>query len=189
VGEDPDGPVIRSSLAEPSRFEVIFERHYETVRRYAQRRAGAAAGEEIAAQTFLVAFDRRASFRPEAVSARPWLLGIATNLVRHHVRDEATHLRILSGMAPPPAPGGPDDTDRLDALWLAPVIGRALEELTPDDRDTFLLFALGDLSYFEIAEALAIPTGTVRSRIHRVRRHLRERLGGSVERQADGTER
>ena len=189
MDEDPDGPVIRSSLAEPARFELIFARHYETVRRYSQRRAGASSGEEIAAQTFLVAFDRRASFRPEAVSARPWLLGIATNLIRHHVRDELTHLRILSGVAPPPLPAGPDDPERLDALLLSPVLGQALEGLAPDDRDTFLLFALGDLSYFEIAEALGIPTGTVRSRIHRVRRQLREHLGDFVERQADGTER
>jgi len=188
VGEDPDGLVIRASLGEPARFEAIFERHYDTVRRYAQRRAGSAAGEEIAAQTFLVAFDRRDSFRPGAVTARPWLMGIATNLIRHHMRDEVTHLRILSTMAPPPPPAGPDDPDRLDAIRLGPVLAEALEALASDDRDTFLLFALGDLSYFEVSESLSIPTGTVRSRIHRVRLQLRERLGDFAERQVDGTE-
>jgi RNA polymerase sigma-70 factor (ECF subfamily) len=186
VGEPPDGVVIRASVDEPARFEAIFDRHYDAVRRYAQRRLGDSAGEEVAAQTFLVAFDRRSSFRQDSASARPWLLGIASNLLRHHVRAEQTRLRILGGIGGGPDDPGPDDPERLDAQRLGPTIAEELGALGPDDRDTFLLFAIGDLSYFEIAEALRIPVGTVRSRIHRVRARLRERLGPLGERTGDG---
>jgi RNA polymerase sigma factor (sigma-70 family) len=52
----------------------------------------------------------------------------------------------------------------------------ALGELVPEERDLLLLFACVGLSYDEIAEALSLPLGTVRSRIHRLRHKLRERL-------------
>jgi RNA polymerase sigma factor (sigma-70 family) len=179
VPEPSDGELIRQSVEDPTRFEVVFERHYDPVRRYAQRRVGDAAGEEVAARTFLLAFERRGRFRPDPTgSARPWLLGIATNVLRHHVRDERTHLRILSAM-PPEAPVlPPDDEAALHAIGSRPALAEALGSLPRAERDAFLLLVLGELSYDEIALALGVPTGTVRSRIHRARTRLRERLRG-----------
>jgi RNA polymerase sigma-70 factor (ECF subfamily) len=174
-----DAAIIHASLADPARFGVIFERHWDPVHRYAARRIGAAVGDDVAAETFLVAFVRRASFHPEATTARPWLLGIATNLIRHHVRDEQRHLRILASTAIDEEPALPDDPERLRAIAALPVASEVFVSLSPEDRDTFLLYALGDLSYFEIALALGVPVGTVRSRIHRVRHRLRERLAAS----------
>jgi RNA polymerase sigma-70 factor (ECF subfamily) len=179
VHEPTDGDLIRASLEDPSRFEPVFDRHYDVVRRYAQRRVGPSAGEEIASKAFLLAFERRSSFRPSGSahgSARAWLLGIATNMIRHHVRDERTHLRILSTM-PPERPGSaPDDDARLDSIGVRPTLARELASLPRRERDAFLLLVLGELSYGEIAEALEIPVGTVRSRIHRARARLREQL-------------
>lgn len=71
----------------------------------------------------------------------------------------------------------PDDEDRLVALGMWPMLAHELRALPDGDREVFLLLVLGDLSYEEIADALGIPIGTVRSRIHRVRTTLRERLG------------
>lgn len=171
-----DAAIIHASLEDPARFGTIFERHWDSVQRYAARRIGAAVGEDVAAETFLVAFVRRTSFHPEATTARPWLLGIATNLLRHHLRDEQTHLRILASIAIEEEPGLPDDPEWLRAIAALPVVSEVLGSLSPEDRDTFLLYALEDLSYFEIALALGVPVGTVRSRIHRVRLRLRERI-------------
>ena len=64
--------------------------------RYAAQRAGVDAAEEIAAQTFLVAFDKRRRFHGEQPSARPWLLGIATNLLRRQWRAEQRQLRAYA---------------------------------------------------------------------------------------------
>jgi RNA polymerase sigma-70 factor (ECF subfamily) len=179
VPEPTDGELIRASLEDPAAFEGVFERHYDVVRRYAQRRVGVAAGEEVAARAFLVAFERRSRFRPSASgTARPWLLGIATNILRHHVRDERTHLRIVAEMPGPDAPTEPDDEDRLDAIAMGPAIAAALAALPARHRDALLLHVLAGLGYDEIAEALGIQPGTVRSRIHRARVALRERLGG-----------
>jgi RNA polymerase sigma factor (sigma-70 family) len=171
-----DAAIIHASLEDPARFGEIFERHWDAVYRYASTRAGTAVGEDVASETFLVGFSRRTNFRRDATTARPWLLGIATNLLRHHVRDQRTHLRILTTIAIGAAPGTPDDPDRLRAIAALPIVSDVLGMASPGDRDAFLLFALADLSYFEIAEALEVPVGTVRSRIHRVRHRLREQL-------------
>ena len=58
-------------------------------------------------------------------------------------------------------------------------MARALARLTPGDRETLLLYAWADLSYQEIGDALAIPIGTVRSRIHRARQQVHEILAAS----------
>ena len=67
--------------------------------------------------------------------------------------------------------------DRLDAEVSGPRLADALARLNARDRDVLLLFAWADLSYREIAYALDIPIGTVRSRLNRARRAMRERLG------------
>ena len=187
--ERDDAEVIRASLDDPEAFEVVFERHYDAVRRYAQRRIGTSVGEELAARTFLVAFERRRSYRPDVGSARAWLFGIATNLIRHHLRDEQTHLRILGSTRAGPAEQAPDEDARLDALAAWPIVSDVLRSLPRRDRDAFLLVALADLSYADVAVALDVPIGTVRSRIHRVRRQLRERLTELAARGNDDGER
>jgi RNA polymerase sigma factor (sigma-70 family) len=174
-GELSDGLAVSGSLSDPRRFEVVFERHYEAVRRYLQRRCGLDAGEELAADTFVVAFDRRGSFDVSCGSARPWLMGIATNLLHHHYRAERTRLLAYARVPREAAPTDMDE-DALAAYMAAPLVARALAELEPRDRDAVLLLAFGELSYEEIAQALGTPVGTVRSRIHRARRRLRERL-------------
>jgi RNA polymerase sigma-70 factor (ECF subfamily) len=178
VGDSPtDAQAIALSIDQPGRFEVVFDRHYDAVRRYLQQRCGHDAGEDLAAETFLVAFDRRASFDGRSLSARPWLLGIATNMLRHHLRAERTRLRAYA-KTPVEVAGGEADEDALAAATAMPLVARALAKLALRDRDALLLMVFGELSYEEIAEALGIPIGTVRSRIHRARRSLRERLPG-----------
>lgn len=176
VAVERDGEIIRRSLGQPAAFAEIFERHFDGVHAYSRRRVGPVAGEEIAAQTFLVAFERRDRFDARYASARPWLLGIATNLIRHHLRDERVHLAAQARAPIDSAPQPVDDPERVDAERLRPVLAEALLALSVDDRETFLLVALGDLTYDQTAIALRIPIGTVRSRVHRARARLRELL-------------
>jgi len=174
-GRPNDAHAILASLRDPSRFRIVFERHHDDVRRYLQRRSGMDTGEELAAQTFEEAFRTRARFDPAFTNARPWLMGIATNLLRHHYRAEAARLRAIERAASMASTVGEDDPDaRLDARIAAQNLARALQAMTRGERDIVLLYAWGDLTYAEIALAMDVPIGTVRSRLNRTRGRLRE---------------
>lgn len=170
-----DGEIFQRSIRDPEAFREIFERHAKVVLAYARGRLGPTTGDEVLAETFLTAFERRSRFDTTYVSARPWLFGIATNMIRHHLREEQDYLRALGKVAPD-RPEYPIEDARLDAQRMRPQLIESMMSLSQEERDTFLLLALGDLTYDEIAHALGIPIGTVRSRIHRTRARLREQF-------------
>lgn len=174
-----DAELLRRSVDAPELFEGIFTRHYDAILRYARQRVGHSLGEDVASRTFLIAFEHRDRYDPRRSSARPWLHGIATNLIRHHYRDEKTHLTALSHLPIDPDLDDVDDPAHLDAERLRPALLAGLSDLRPADREVFVLFAVAELTYEEVAQALEIPIGTVRSRIHRARHRLREQMDAS----------
>jgi RNA polymerase sigma factor (sigma-70 family) len=179
--EPNDGAVIVESLADPTRFAVIFDRHYDAVYGFVARRVGPALAADLAAETFARAFAGRRRFRPGvSSSARPWLFGIAVNLLRHHHRTEARGLRAYARTGVDPVlDATPDVERRLDAEAAGPRLAEALAVLRSAERDVLLLFAWADLSYAEIAEALGLEVGTVWSRLSRARNRVRELLAGN----------
>lgn len=176
--EADDDALIRESLGDPAAFGEIFDRHYDGVFRFLARRVGAGAAADLAGETFLRAFDGRRRFRPdESTSARPWLFGIATNLLRHHYRGEARQLRAFARSGIDPVLDAvPDIERRADATAAGPRLAAALAMLRPAERDVLLLCAWAELSYTEIAAALGLELGTVRSRLSRARATVRELL-------------
>ena len=162
--------MIARSLFDPSAFGVIFDRHFEAVHAYLARRVGRNVADDLAASTFTVAFERRRSFRREATTGRPWLFGIATNLLRNERRAEQHAIESLARIRPRLSEVGGDDGDNAARL------ADALAGLAPGQRDVMLLYAWEELSYEEIATALGVPVGTVRSRLARARAHLRAAL-------------
>ena len=166
--------VIERSLSDPRRFGVIFDRHFHAVHGYLARRIGEGRADDLAASTFATAFERRDRFRLEASTARPWLLGIATNLLRNDRRAEKRALETLGRLGRSMgASGSPEPGDALP-------LGEMLGGLDRERRDVLLLYAWEELSYEEIAAALGIPVGTVRSRLSRARAQLRAALGGET---------
>jgi RNA polymerase sigma-70 factor (ECF subfamily) len=167
--------VIARSLSDPSAFGVIFDRHFDAVHAYLARRVGRTVADDLAASTFTVAFERRRRFRREATTARPWLFGIATNLLRNEQRAEKRALETLGRLAlsavAPPSP---------EVLHVGQ-LGKLLSSLDRGQRDVLLLYAWEELSYEEIATALGVPVGTVRSRLARARARLRSMLGDPTE--------
>jgi RNA polymerase sigma factor (sigma-70 family) len=176
-----DAQIISSSEADPSRFGEIFDRHFPAIHRYIHRHVGRELADDLASETFSVAFRRRERFDPTREDAGPWLYGIAANLLRDHHRGERRRLLAYarSGVDPVQDGGFEAADERLDASSAGPAVARALARLKPGDRETLLLYAWADLSYQEIGDALAIPIGTVRSRIHRARRQVHEILAAS----------
>ena len=178
---DRDAAVVAESLHHPERFAAIYDRYFAEIYRYVAGRLGPDVADDLAAETFADAFRKRAQFRPSRGALRPWLYGIATNLVARHRRVEARRLNALTRAAdqPPSADHG-DLADRaaarVSAQQLRQPLARALAQLADRDRDALLLVSLADLSYEEVAAALGIPAGTVGSRLNRARRTVRAAL-------------
>jgi RNA polymerase sigma factor (sigma-70 family) len=173
-----DCEVIVASRRRPELFEVIFERHYQAVFRFAVGRAGVDDAGDIAADTFVRAFDRRDRFRTDRESALPWLFGIAANVAREKRRKSARRQRMVQRSV---ALVTGDDArfeleaaERVDAVSQRPELTAALSALSDDEYQVLMLLAIADFSYPDISEYLGIPIGTVRSRIHRARRKMRE---------------
>ena len=177
MSEHPiDSEAIAASLADPPAFGVIFERHFSAIHGYLRRRLDRQLADELASQTFLVAFDRRERFDPRRLDSRPWLFGIATNLVSNHRRREVRELRAMAELAPDPLIGIDGVESRLDAEQMRGVLAEALADLPAEEADVLLLLVWAELGQVEIADALAIPVGTVKSRLSRARGRLRAAL-------------
>jgi len=161
----------------------VFDRHYDAIAAFLRRRVERALADELASETFLRAFDARDRYDCARDDARPWLYGIAANLLRSHRRSEERRLRAYARAAAPAADTGAFDgvEGRIDATRAGRALAAALASLGPGERDALLLHAWTDLTYEQIAEALAVPVGTVRSRIHRARGVVRELLAASGE--------
>lgn len=171
-----DGEAIAASISEPRAFGVVFERHFGAILRYLRRRLDDRHAEEATAQTFFLAFDARARFDREQASARPWLFGIATNVARRHRRHEVRELRAIAALGPD-AGAAPDGSEaRLDAERMRGALARCLAELPTEEADVLYLLVWAELDQPEIAAALDVPLGTVKSRLSRARRRVREAL-------------
>jgi RNA polymerase sigma factor (sigma-70 family) len=170
MGPSPsDMDCLARSLREPKAFELIFDRHFGAVHRYLHRRAGRDLADELTGETFALAFERRATCRAGS-SALPWLYGIATNLLRRRRRAELRQLRAYARSAVDAWAAYEDEAAaRVDGSALGARLAGALAAMRPRERDALLLYALADLSYEEIALALDVPVGTVRTWLHRAR--------------------
>src|SRR6266545_2367026 len=91
-----DAVVIEWSLREPERFARIFDRYYAEIHGYVARRLGRSRADDVASETFVIAFDRRRRYDVTHPDARPWLYGIASNLIARHRRAEVRQYRALA---------------------------------------------------------------------------------------------
>jgi RNA polymerase sigma factor (sigma-70 family) len=175
---DDDAVVIRRSWSEPERFADVFDRYYVEIHGYAARRLGPSLADDVVSETFLIAFDRRRRYDVAQQNARPWLYGIAANLIARHRRAEVRQYRALARADTTRAVDGHAERSatRLDAEALRGRLAAALLAVADRDREVLLLVAWAQLSCEEAARALGIPPGTARSRLHRARRKTRAAL-------------
>jgi RNA polymerase sigma factor (sigma-70 family) len=169
----------RPDMTDPAVLGSLFDRHGRDLYRYLARRAGQAA-EDLLSETFTVALERRHTYDRKLSVARAWLFGIATNLLRRHAEREVHALRLTARAA-----GSSQShvtahdsavVDRVHADAVTRLLAKTLAEMPQRDRDVLLLISWADLPLAEVAVALSIPVGTVRSRLHRIRKLLRAEL-------------
>lgn len=175
---DSEADAILRSRSEPDAFVEVFDRHFGVIHRYLHRRVGRDLADELASETFLHAYRRRSTFEPRSDGVLPWLYGIAANLVRRHRRTEVRRLKAYAKTGVDEAVEL-DETrvaERLDAGALGATLAAALASLNTDDRDTVSLVVFAELTYDEVGQALGIPTGTVASRMNRIRARISAHL-------------
>ncbi len=168
---------MQASVEHPHRFEAVFDRYHPAVYGYLAHLAGVDLADELAGDVFVTAFSVRTRFDPAFGSVRAWLFGIAANVVRTRNRSEHRGTRARERVAGRRAD---DDTtieevtDRMARAQELATVTEALDRLTFADRQVIVLYAFETLSYPEIATALGVEVGTVRSRLNRARARLRE---------------
>ncbi|MFE5588048.1 RNA polymerase sigma factor [Kitasatospora sp. NPDC056531] len=166
----------RLRAGDQSAYGEIFDEHAQAVYGYAVRRLGDwAAAEDVVSLTFLEAWRLRGKLHEDGESVRPWLFGIATNVLRNTARAARRHRAAMERL--PERDTVPDFADELverleDGSRLA-AARRALAQLRRGDREVFGLCVWAGLDYAAAAEALGVPVGTVRSRLSRARARLR----------------
>ncbi|WP_242613857.1 RNA polymerase sigma factor [Actinomadura roseirufa] len=171
---DGDGEVIGRSMRDPEAFALLYDRYASRLHRYIARRLGDGYADDLVAETFLTAFNRRRKFDTSRSEALPWLYGIAGNLIARHRRAEVRAYRAMARAGGDPSTGShADQADQVDVRVTAAAV---LARLSRKDREVLLLVTWADLSYEQAAEALGVPVGTVRSRLNRARRNVRAAL-------------
>jgi RNA polymerase sigma-70 factor (ECF subfamily) len=177
VEKGDDAMLVERSVSRPETFAELYERYTARLHRYVARRVGADTADDVVAETFLIAFRLRERYDPARGDALPWLYGIASNLIARQRRSETRMYRAYARTGTDPVMEPYLEADaRVVADGYRGPLARALARLSAKDRDVLLLIAWGELSYEQVAEALNIPVGTVRSRLNRARRKVKSAL-------------
>lgn len=172
-------PATRSP-ADGSVFHAMYVEHASALFAYFARRVGRDLAEDLLAETFQTAIGAYDSFDISRGGQRAWLFGIGSNLLSHHWRTEQRRLRALARDAALPATRvdpllavGDFTVERLDAQHVADRVIDALGELSTEDRTLLYLSGWEHMNSTEIAAAVGAPAATIRSRLRRLRQHLR----------------
>ncbi|WP_406204227.1 RNA polymerase sigma factor [Kitasatospora sp. NBC_01560] len=167
----------RIRTGDPEAFRELFRDHAPLVHRHAVRACGDRdLAEDVVSLTFLEAWRLRDRLLDHEAGPRPWLMGIAVNVLRNTGRAARRHQAALGRL--PARDTVPDFADELvgrmaDTDQLA-AAQRALKKLRRAEREVFTLCVWSELGYAEAAAALGVPIGTVRSRLSRARTRLRK---------------
>lgn len=163
---------MSGSDTESERFRLLFERYADPVLAYARRHGDSTTAEDVASETFLIAWRRRTELPDEPLA---WLIVVARNLIANRqrglVRAKRLHIE-LSALRQATAP---------EAAVDGVVVGRAvmlsaLESLTPTEREALLLVGWDGLSGREAARVLDCSERTFNVRLHRARKRLTRAL-------------
>lgn len=178
TGEQADADLLRALAADSSRaFETLFERYTDAVYNSAFRRTASwSAAEDITETVFLELWRQRHRVVESNGSARPWLLGVAANLARRWWRENTRKARAVERLGRRERDGGDELADlvaaRVDDERRMGALLDAVRRLPEPQQDVLTLWVWEELSYEEIAVALDLRVGTVKSRLSRARASL-----------------
>jgi len=171
--------IAACAVGEPGALGLLFDRHHRAVFRFVARLAADADADDLVQTTFVEVWRGAARYRGGS-AVRTWLLGIAANLVRRHVRGEVRRRAAMTSLAaaPPVLERAPDDAAIRRQLTRR--LGEALAALPHDLRVAFVMCDLEEVPGVEAARALGLREGTLWRRLHDARKALRAALDGGA---------
>lgn len=167
-----DAELIGQSVAgDDEAFVAVLHRHEDAVWAYVARRVGRAQAEDLISEVWTSAFSAQSSYDRAFADARPWLFGIARNVLRAHWRarddvDLEADVELLTARSDP----WPAVDEQIDG---AAALRRAMAKLRPQEREVLLLVVWEALTIAEAARTIGMPVGTARYHLHRARVALR----------------
>jgi RNA polymerase sigma-70 factor (ECF subfamily) len=171
-----DSLVARLRRGETLALAEAYDAHSAHVRAFAIRFLGDdMAAEDLVQETF-VALDAAIQGFTGGASLRTFLVSMAVNRARHHVRAAARRRAATARLGEIPRTPGPTPEDALERVRLSALLSRALDCLPLDQRVAFVLFEVEERTSAEVATIVGASEGTVRARVWHARRKLRERL-------------
>jgi RNA polymerase sigma factor (sigma-70 family) len=173
---DSDSEVIRRSMSSPVSFGELFDRHFQQIFQFCARRIGPSLAEDVAGETFRRAFEARGRYDDSYIDARPWLFGIARNIMRNDARRAVREAAAYKRLSTFDTSNGDDPAELAVGVVAAREdlarLREALLAMDAEDLEPLLLHVWDRLSYEQVAQVIGVPVGTVRSRIHRIRLRL-----------------
>jgi RNA polymerase sigma-70 factor (ECF subfamily) len=176
ASEEEQDLALRLAAADPAAVGEVYDQHHRAVRAFATRLVGdAAAAEDLLHEVFVALPRAMRNFRFES-SLRTFLISIAVNHARHHVRAAARRRAAIGRMALEPEGDSQDPEQVQRRKELASLLTRALDALPLEQRVTFVLCEVEERTSREVSEITGVPEGTVRTRLHHAKKKLREEL-------------
>jgi RNA polymerase sigma-70 factor (ECF subfamily) len=178
--EDATSIVARAVARDPGAIATIYREHQHALRAFAQRLVGQReAAEDLVQEVFVALPEVLRRYRADAPLSS-FLMGVAANRCRNHVRGAARRRDAMAKVAREPETEleGPDEL--LVRRQRAERLSRALDRLPLKLRVAFVLVAVEQRSHDEVASILAIPEATVRTRVFHARRQLATWLDSEV---------
>lgn len=168
--------IARAKEGDAAAFEMLVQTYQNSVYRLALRMCGNAHdAEEVAQEAFVAAWKGLPNFRGESKFSS-WLYQLTSHAAVDFLRREKRHrgnepIEEQTHLAAEGSPAEAAETAELQAA-----VQQALQELSPEHREIFLLRQMQQLSYDEIGRLLGLESGTVKSRLNRAKKQLQQNL-------------
>lgn len=167
-----DAALLQAAIDDPHAFGQFYDRHAQPVLQFLYRRTDSGeTAADLCAETFAAAFVQRRKFRDTGTSARPWLYGIARNLLGHYLRRQRVSTRYRRRIGVVDLGLDDDEFARVEQLCdIEPYradIRAAIEQLPRGMADAVILRVGQDLPYDEVAIHLGCSEGAARVRVSR----------------------
>jgi RNA polymerase sigma-70 factor (ECF subfamily) len=172
VAEAASAPALALRDGDLAALGKVYDEHHAAVRTFARRLIGEEAAEDLVHDTFLTL--PKALRRWNGTGAlRTFIIGIAVNHARHHVRATARRRLAMARFSEQPAAPERSQEEHAQQRKLAALLLRALDSLSFEHRTTFVLCEVEERPSPEVAQILGIPEATVRTRLFHARQKLR----------------